>query len=164
MGLRIKPGYSLHRLENGAVWIGPQIPGEATEITDDAGVVWPICRRLDGTRTREVLVEEVLAEQPPGAEITAGELGEIIDFFIASGWVLDTAAPVPSELSDREIERYQRNAQFFSSIDLRGDHRVRPAGPAQGGQGRGARAWRRRQRGCGQPDRLRRRLAALHRP
>jgi len=119
MGLRIKPGYSLHRLENGAVWIGPQIPGESTEITDDAGVVWPICRRLDGTRSREVLVQEVFAEQSPGAETTAGEIGEIIDFFIASGWVLDTAAPVPSELSDREIERYQRNAQFFSSIDLR---------------------------------------------
>jgi molybdopterin-synthase adenylyltransferase len=119
LGLRIKPGFSLHRLESGAVWIGPQIPGESVEITDEAGVVWPICQRLDGTRSREVLVAEVLAELPPGGETTAGDVGEIIDVFIGSGWVLDTAAPVPPELSDREIERYQRNAQFFSSIDLR---------------------------------------------
>jgi molybdopterin-synthase adenylyltransferase len=119
MGLRIKPNHAPHRLENGAVWIGPALPGEATEITDEAGVVWPICRRLDGMRSRDALVAEVLAEQGPGGETTSGEIGEIIDFLIASGWVLDTAAPVPSELSERECERYQRNAHFFSAIDLR---------------------------------------------
>jgi molybdopterin/thiamine biosynthesis adenylyltransferase len=119
LGLRIKPGFSLHRLESGAVWIGPQIPGESVEITDEAEVVWPICQRLDGTRSREVLVAEVLAELPPGGETTAGDVGEIIDVFIGSGWVLDTAAPVPPELSDREVQRYRRNAEFFSSIDLR---------------------------------------------
>jgi molybdopterin-synthase adenylyltransferase len=101
------------------VWLGPQLPGEATEITDEAGVVWAICRRLDGTRSRAALVAEVLAEQGPGGETATAEIGEIIDFLIASGWVLDTAAPVPSELSERELERYQRNAQFFSAIDLR---------------------------------------------
>jgi molybdopterin-synthase adenylyltransferase len=121
MGLRIKPGHSLHRLENGAVWVGPQIPGESAEITDQAGVVWPVCRRLDGTRSRAALVAEVLAEQRPGGETTAGEIGEIIDFLVASGWVQDTAAPFPPGLSEREIERYQRNAQFFTSIDLRPD-------------------------------------------
>jgi molybdopterin-synthase adenylyltransferase len=121
MGLRIKPNHAPHLLENGAVWLGPAMPGEATEITDEAGVVWPICRRLDGTRSREALVAEVLAELGPGGETTAGEVGEIIDFFIGSGWVLDTAAPIPSELSERELERYQRNAEFFSAIDLRPD-------------------------------------------
>jgi molybdopterin-synthase adenylyltransferase len=119
MGLQIKPNHAPHRLENGAIWIGPAMPGEATEITDEAGVVWPICRRLDGTRSREALVAEVLAEQGPDGQATAGDIGEIIDYFIASGWVLDTAAPVPPELSEHELERYQRNAQFFSAIDMR---------------------------------------------
>jgi molybdopterin-synthase adenylyltransferase len=32
---------------------------------------------------------------------------------------MGTAAPIPPELSAREVERYQRSAQFFSSIDLR---------------------------------------------
>jgi len=81
MGLRVNPGHSPHRLENGAVWIGPQIPGESTEISDEAGLVWPICRRLDGTRPREGLVAEVLAEQPPGANATAEDMREIIEFF-----------------------------------------------------------------------------------
>ena len=62
---------------------------------------------------------EILAEHSADAGTTEEEIGEIIDFCVASGWVLDTAAPIPPELSDREIERYQRNAQFFSAIDLR---------------------------------------------
>jgi molybdopterin-synthase adenylyltransferase len=117
VGLRIKPGHPMHRLRSGAVWLGPQTPGEATEIVDDSGVVWSICQRLDGTRTRAALVAEVLAEHEADGETTAGEVAEIVDFFIASGWLLDTAAPIPAELSDREIERYRRNAQFFSSVD-----------------------------------------------
>jgi len=119
VGLRIKQGQSLYRVESGAVWLGPQLPGLATELSDENGVVWSICERLDGTRSREALVAEVSAGHAAGSETTAGEIGEIIDFLIESGWVLDTTAPVPPELSDREIERYERNAQFFSSIDLR---------------------------------------------
>jgi molybdopterin-synthase adenylyltransferase len=119
MGLRIKPGHSLIRLDNGAVWIGPPMHGLATELVDESGVLWSVCERLDGSRSRRALVAEVLAEHSGNAEITAEEIGEIIDFCIDSGWVLDTAAPIPPELSDREIERYHRNAQFFSSIDLR---------------------------------------------
>jgi molybdopterin-synthase adenylyltransferase len=119
MGLRIKPAHSLLQLDNGAVWIGPPIHGLITELVDESGVLWSICERLDGTRSREVLVTEVLAEHSADAETTAEDIDEIIDFFTSSGWVLDTAASIPPELSDREIERYSRNAQFFSSIDLR---------------------------------------------
>src|ERR1700723_1691859 len=120
VGLRIKEGQSLYRVTSGAVWIGPQLHGLATELSDESGVVWSICERLDGTRSREALVAEVLAEHAAGPETTtAEEIGEIIDFLVESGWVLDTTAPIPPELSDREIERYERNAQFFSSIDLR---------------------------------------------
>jgi molybdopterin-synthase adenylyltransferase len=121
MGLRIKPGHPMHRLASGAVWLGPEIPGEATEITDDSGVVWSICERLDGTRSREALVAEVLGAHADAGDLTAAEVGEIVDFLVASGWVMETAAPVPAELSGREIERYQRNAQFFSHVDLRPD-------------------------------------------
>src|SRR6202012_3382780 len=58
-------------------------------------------------------------EPAAGSGTTAEEIGEIIDFLIESGWVLDTAAPVPAELATRENERFERNAQFFGSIDLR---------------------------------------------
>ena len=37
MGLRIKPGHSLSRLDNGAVWIGPPMYGLATELFDESG-------------------------------------------------------------------------------------------------------------------------------
>jgi molybdopterin-synthase adenylyltransferase len=119
VGLRIKPGHSVHRLENGAVWIGPQMYGLSTELFDESGVVWSLCERLNGTRSREELIAEVLAEHSGDAETTAEEIGEIIDFCVTSGWVLDTAAPIPPELSGREVERYRRSAQFLSSIDLR---------------------------------------------
>jgi molybdopterin-synthase adenylyltransferase len=119
MGLRVKPGHSLNRMTSGAVWIGPLMYGQATELSDESGVVWAICERLDGTRDRAALVTEVLAQCPSAADITAADIGEIIDFCIESGWLLDTEAPVPPEISGRERERYQRNAEFLSALDLR---------------------------------------------
>ncbi len=119
MGLRIKPGHSLHRLDNGAVWIGPQMHGLATELVDESGMLWPVCERLDGTRSRAALVAEVVAATTGESEASADEIAEVIDFLVASGWVMDTAAPIPPGLSAREIERYDRNAQFLGSIDLR---------------------------------------------
>ena len=120
MGLRLKPGHSLDHLANGAIWIGPSMHGLATELVDETGVLWSICARLDGTRSRDRLVQEVLAAEPARtADCGEDDVTEMVDFLIGSGWLLDEEAPVPSELSPREVSRYRRNAEFFSAIDLR---------------------------------------------
>jgi molybdopterin/thiamine biosynthesis adenylyltransferase len=122
MGLRLKPGHSLDRLMNGAIWIGPSLHGLATELVDESGVLWSICARLDGTRSRELLVQEVLGSEPArAADCGVNDVTEMVDFLIGSGWLLDPDAPVPPELSPHEVTRYRRNAEFFSSIDLRPD-------------------------------------------
>ena len=122
MGLRLKPGHSLDRLVNGAIWIGPALHGQATELVDESGVLWSICSRLDGTRSRQVLVEEGLAAGP--ARTAGSSLDDVtgmVDFLAESGWLLDPDAPVPAELSAHEVARYRRNAEFFSAVDLRPD-------------------------------------------
>jgi molybdopterin/thiamine biosynthesis adenylyltransferase len=114
---RIKPGHAPRLRDNGAVWFGPWLHGMATELADDSGVVWAICERLDGTRTRDGLVHEI-AEAFPG-EVTADEAGEVLEFLIDSGWVQDLEAPIPPELTARDLERYRRGIEYLETVNLR---------------------------------------------
>ncbi|MGD0557502.1 MAG: ThiF family adenylyltransferase [Streptosporangiaceae bacterium] len=104
-------------MPNGAVWVGPQLHGQATELMDERGVVWSVCSRLDGTRSPETLIAEVTALH---SDTDASEVSEIIDFLIASGWVKDMAAHAPAELSTRELARYQRGIEFLDAINVSG--------------------------------------------
>jgi molybdopterin/thiamine biosynthesis adenylyltransferase len=113
---RIKDGHAALLLPDGAVWIGMQVPGVATELADERGVAWSVCSRMDGTRPREALVAEVTADHP---DTDAAEVGEIVDFLIASGWVQDAAAAVPPTLTTREAERYSRHIGFLDTVNLR---------------------------------------------
>lgn len=119
MGLRIKSGHTPQLNPGGAVWIGPQLHGFATEMVDESGVLWSVCEHMDGSRSREEIVEQVLAEHSADSDADTEAIGEVVDFLVSSGWVEDTSAPLPSELSAREVERYQRSAEFLTTADLR---------------------------------------------
>jgi molybdopterin-synthase adenylyltransferase len=114
----IKESSKARLMPNGAVWIGPQLHGQATELMDERGVVWSVCSRLDGTRSPEKLIAEVTALHP-GTDTS--EIGEIIGFLIDSGWVKDLATPAPAELSARDLARYQRGIDFLDAINMNGD-------------------------------------------
>jgi molybdopterin/thiamine biosynthesis adenylyltransferase len=113
---RIKPGHAPQLRENGAVWFGPWLHGMATELADDSGVVWAICERLDGTRTRDELVHEVVRLFP--GEVTVGEADEVLDFLVQSGWIQDQEAPIPHELTARDLERYRRGMEYLETVNL----------------------------------------------
>ncbi|WP_113699904.1 HesA/MoeB/ThiF family protein [Nonomuraea lactucae] len=98
---------------NGTIWIGSIQYGLGTELDDGTGLVWPICRRMDGTLSRDQLITAVAAEH--SAKTT--DIEEIVDFLIQSGWVEDLGAAQPPTMTARELERYERSVQFQSWID-----------------------------------------------
>ena len=114
----IKESNKAELMPNGAVWIGPQLHGQATELMDERGVVWSVCSRLDGTRSPETLIAEVTALHP---DTDADEISELIGFLIDSGWVRDLATRPPAELTERDLARYQRGIDFLDAINVSGD-------------------------------------------
>ena len=116
---RIKAGHRPQIRTDGTVWFGPWVPGMAVELDDETGVLRAICERLDGSRETDELVAEVAALFPDVA--TAGDVAEVLDFLIESGWVQDAAAGPAPELSARELDRYSRTIEYFETVNLRRD-------------------------------------------
>jgi molybdopterin/thiamine biosynthesis adenylyltransferase len=87
--------------------------GLATELDDESGLVWPLCELMDGTRGTDEVIAAVARDQKAPAD----EVAEVLDFLVASGWVEDAGAALPSSLSAREAERYKRSAQYLGWID-----------------------------------------------
>ncbi len=109
----LKPGQDPSLRPNGSVWVGARIYGHITELEDESGLVWPLCRLLNGTNSTDSLVQIMVADH--GA--TADQVHEILDLFRHSGWLIDQAAPIPADLSTREVERHSRTLEFFTNID-----------------------------------------------
>lgn len=87
--------------------------GIGAEISDSAGLMWTVCQQLDGRLSGPDLVASIARTAPADP----GDVQQIVDFLIASGWVEDAGAPPPPELSTRECERYERGIQLQSWID-----------------------------------------------
>ncbi|WP_194922590.1 ThiF family adenylyltransferase [Catenulispora pinisilvae] len=114
---RIKPGHAPQSRANGALWFGPWVHGMATELNDSSGVLAALCARLDGSRTREELVDDVVAAV--GAQADRHDVAEVLDFLIGSGWILDADAPIPPELTPRDLDRYRRGIEYLETVNLR---------------------------------------------
>jgi thiazole/oxazole-forming peptide maturase SagC family component len=92
--------------------IGGSDYGLAAELGDDeAGHLRQLLELLDGSRTRDQVVSE-LRRTDPG--LPAEDVVVAIDDLAEAGYVDDAAAPVPGVFSAAEVERYRRNAEFFS--------------------------------------------------
>ncbi len=115
----LKPSIKLaHRptlRPDGLIWIGSMQYGLATELDDSTGLVWPVCKRMDGTLSKDELIAAVVADHAA----QPSEVAEVVDFLIESGWVEDTGAAGPATLSERELGRYERGVQFQSWIDAK---------------------------------------------
>src|SRR5215470_9779457 len=113
---RIKPEHRPYRLAAGQIRIGGGVYGIAAEIENDQdGLVWATIESLDGTRTTDE-VFSYLGGLFPHRE--PAELRQTVDALIDSGYVEDAGAPVPDELSQRELTRYERSTAFFRWVDL----------------------------------------------
>lgn len=112
---RVKPEHGPYRIAGGKIRIGGVSYGVAGEIDDPDGWVWTLLCAMDGTRTVDDIVAEVHAAHPatePGT--IRGGLAQLI----SSGFAEDVAAPAPPELTERDLERYDRAMRFFRWVDL----------------------------------------------
>ncbi|GAA0414167.1 ThiF family adenylyltransferase [Microbispora corallina] len=112
---KVKPEHKPFRLAGGTVRIGGDTHGIAAEIDDPEGWVWTALHLMDGTHdpdTIATLLSDRFADLP-SVRSTA-----IVSALMASGYVEDAAAIIPSELSERELDRYSRSRAFFRRVDL----------------------------------------------
>ena len=105
---RIKPIFDVLYLD-GRVHLGSGV-AYASEIEDESGRWASLVRLLDGTRTVDQL-RAVLAGQLDATEVTEG-----LTTLLENGFLEDAAEPVPPELSDRDLERYKANLNFFRYV------------------------------------------------
>ncbi len=111
---RIKVRHRPVRLGDGHVRIGGRIPGIETIIRDRDGWVWALLGTLDGTRTVDRIITELVHRFParPAADIAA-EAVDDLRVLIETGYVEDAAETPPPELSAREQERYDRSRELW---------------------------------------------------
>ncbi|GAB3469208.1 PqqD family peptide modification chaperone [Actinophytocola sediminis] len=91
------------------VQIGGNVPGIRARIWDPDGWVWALLETLDGTRTVDQVVAELVHRFPdaPAAEIRAETLRDL-EALTMAGFVENADEPVPTTLTAREQERYSR--------------------------------------------------------
>lgn len=111
---RIKTAHRPIQRPDGAVWIGGLLYGLASEIRDNTNLIWTVCQHMDGSVSRTELIAQVSHRTSADPD----DVEQVVDFLIASGWVEDAGAAVPANLSPRELERYARNIQLQSWLDL----------------------------------------------
>jgi molybdopterin-synthase adenylyltransferase len=111
----VKPEHAPYRIADGRIRLGGVVFGIAAEVVDPTGAMWTLLQSMDGTRTVDQIVDRVLEEHPHEAPDT---LRACVERFIGSGYVEDAGAPVPCELTERDIVRYDRSRRFFRWIDL----------------------------------------------
>ncbi|MCO1578073.1 ThiF family adenylyltransferase [Crossiella sp. SN42] len=112
---RIKPEHLPFRRGEDLVQIGGSIYGIANLIPDPDGAVWALLARLDGTRTVDQVVTDLVRLYP---EHPAGTVHTAIEALARAGHLEDAAEPPPAELSDAEQERYGRSHALWRWIDL----------------------------------------------
>ncbi|MBB5959561.1 molybdopterin/thiamine biosynthesis adenylyltransferase [Saccharothrix tamanrassetensis] len=96
------------------VRIGGVVPGIATEVADPDGWVWALLGTLDGTRTVDRVVADLVPLFPAHPE---DEVREAIEDLVRAGYVEDAAEPPPDGLTPDEQERYERSRALFRWMD-----------------------------------------------
>lgn len=112
---RIKGIHKPVRLSPTLINIGGRQLGIGAEIDDEDGALWVLLGLMDGTRSREQIVGELVAVRP---DLTAAEAADAMETIIDAGYVEDAAAPPPPELSPAEVERYDRALTYYAWVDL----------------------------------------------
>ncbi|MFJ6199009.1 HesA/MoeB/ThiF family protein [Micromonospora sp. NPDC092111] len=112
---RIKGIHKPVRLSPTLINIGGRQVGIGAEIDDEDGTLWSLLALMDGTRTRDGIVAELLAARP---ELDADEATDAMRTIIDAGYVEDAAAPPPPELSPAEVDRYDRALTYHAWVDL----------------------------------------------
>jgi molybdopterin/thiamine biosynthesis adenylyltransferase len=120
---RIKARHLPVRLGDDLVSIGGKVPGIAARINDPDGWVWALLGTLDGTRTVDQVIAELVHRFPDrSAAVVADAVLEDLGMLMRAGYVEDAAESPPPGLSAREQERYSRGRVLWEWM-ARGPHR-----------------------------------------
>jgi molybdopterin-synthase adenylyltransferase len=112
---RVKPEHAPYRIRGGKIRIGGICYGIAAEIDDPGGWVWTLLMSMDGSHDLEAIIEQVRQAHPG---VTAGSAQRAAQQLIAAGYVEDVGGALPVDLTERDIERYDRAVGFFRWMDL----------------------------------------------
>ncbi|MEV0154192.1 ThiF family adenylyltransferase [Micromonospora sp. NPDC050686] len=112
---KIKSVHAPFTLPENRIIIGLMQYGVASEIEDDEdGTVARLLTLMDGSRTFDQIYRD-LTETHSGLDPESVQ--QVIEQLIDQGFVEDCAAPLPDELSPRELHRYDSARNFFAWID-----------------------------------------------
>ncbi len=110
---RIKMKHLPERLGGDVVGIGGKVPGIAERISDPRGWVRALLETLDGTRTVDQVVAELVHRFPEiSAAAVCHEVVKDVGTLMTMGFVENAAELAPTRLSEREQERYSRNREL----------------------------------------------------
>ncbi len=112
---RVKPEHAPYRIAGNKIRIGWISYGIAAEISDPGGWVWTMLSAMDGSRDVTAIIEHVRSVHP---EQPVGILRQGVGQLLASGYVEDAAGPVPANLTERDLMRYDRAVGFYRWLDL----------------------------------------------
>jgi len=112
---RVKPEHAPFRISGRKIRIGGVSYGLAAEIPDPDGWVWTMLAAMDGSRDLPEIIEQVHASHPDQSVATLRRGAEQL---LASGYVEDAAGTVPSGITERDLQRYDRALRYFRWLDL----------------------------------------------
>ncbi|WP_216214673.1 ThiF family adenylyltransferase [Amycolatopsis aidingensis] len=111
---RIKAEHCPARFGDGWLRIGGKVFGIAADLRDPDGAVWALLELLDGTRTVDQVIADLVHRFPGRA---AGEIRADIEQLSELGYVEDADEPACTALSSRQRERYERGRLLNRWVD-----------------------------------------------
>lgn len=111
---RIKPEHLPVRHGHDRVRIGGTIRGIAADIVDPDGWVWALLEALDGSRTTDQVITDLVRLHP---RRSGTDIREAIDDLVRAGYVEEASDPAGCGLTATERERYARSRALFRWMD-----------------------------------------------
>ena len=115
---RVKPEHRPIKDASGSIFLSQNHSGLAREIKDPDGTVWRLLELLDGSRTQHDCRTAMTGEFPT---LGVDWVDQSVDALADAGVVEDAAATVPPELQGPNLERYQRNVEYFGWVQTSTD-------------------------------------------
>lgn len=111
---RIKGEHLPVRYGRDRVRIGGIVAGIAADIVDPDGWVWALLESLDGSRTVDQVISDLVHRFPSRS---AGDVQAAIDDLVRAGYLDDAGEPGPAGLTVAEQLRYGRSRALFRWMD-----------------------------------------------
>jgi molybdopterin-synthase adenylyltransferase len=112
---RIKIEHQPVRIGESRIRIGGDVRGINADILDPDGSVWALLDLLDGSRTVDQVVADLVHRFPNrSADDVRADIGDLV----RAGYVEDADESVPDGLSERERERYGPGRAYWQWVDL----------------------------------------------